>query len=111
MFDELVEERGENEQLPGLINVGSCQLHLVPGAFRSGAQKTKCGVDSILKAMYKLFGESPAKREDFSAITRSNKFLLPFFGNRWVEDKKVAERAQQIWPDVVIYIKETVKKP
>ena len=68
-------------------------------------------VDSILKALYKLFDESPAKREDYSAITGSNKFPLPFCGNRWVEDKKVAERALQIWPDVMVYIKETVKKP
>ena len=68
------------------------------------------GVDSILKALYKLFGESPAKREDYSAITR-NTSPLPSCGNRWVEDKKVAERALQIWPDVMVYIKETVKKP
>ena len=93
MYDELVEERGENEQLPGLINVGSCGLHVVRGAFRSGAQKTKWGVDSILKALYKLFDESPVKREDYSAITGSNKFPLPFLWNSWVEDKKVAERA------------------
>ena len=55
MYDKLVEERGENEQLPELINVGSCGLHVVHGAFRSGAKKTKWGVDSILKALYKLF--------------------------------------------------------
>ena len=101
---------GENEQLPGLINVGSCGPHVVHGAFRSGAQKTKWGVDLILKALYKLFDESPAKREDCSAITGSNKFPLPFCGNRWVKDKKVAERALQIWPDVMVYIKETIKK-
>ena len=87
MYDMLVQERGENEQLSGLINDGSCGLHLVHGAFRSVAQKTKCGVDSILKALHKLFDESLAKREDYSAITGSNKFLLPFCGNRWVEDK------------------------
>ena len=48
-------------------------------------------------------------REDYSAITGSNKLPLPFCGNRLVEDKKVAERALQIWPDVMVYIKETVK--
>ena len=68
-YDKLVEERGENEQLQGMINVGSCGLHVVHGAFRSGAQKTKWGVLSILKALYEPFDESPAKREDYSAIT------------------------------------------
>ena len=28
-----------------------------------------------------------------------------------MEDKKVAEGALQIWPDVMVYIEETVKKP
>ena len=97
--------------MPELINVGIFGLHVVHGRFRSGVQKTKCGVDSILKALYKLFDESPAKREDYSAITGSNKFPLPFCGNRQVEDKKVAERALQIWPDAMVYIKETLKKP
>ena len=108
---KLVEERGENEQLQGLINVGSCGLRVVHGAFRSGPQKTKWSTESILKALYKLFDGSPAKREDYSAITGSNKFLLPFCGNRWVEDKEVADRALQIWPDVMVYIRETIKKP
>ena len=97
--------------MPGLINVGTCGLHVVHGALRRGTQKTKWDVDSILKALYKLFDESPAKREDYNTINGSNKFPLPFCGNRWVEDKKVVERAQQIWPDMILYIKETVKKP
>ena len=64
MYDKLVEERGKSEQLPGLINVGSCGLHVVHGAFRSCALKTKWGVDSILKTLYKLFDEFPTKKED-----------------------------------------------
>ena len=60
MYDKLVGERGENEQLLGLINVGSCGLHAVHGAFRSGAEKTNWVIDSILKAPYKLFDKSPA---------------------------------------------------
>ena len=72
------------KQLPGLIKVGSCGLHVVHGTFRSGAQKTKWGIDSILKALYKLFDESPAKREDYSTITESNNFRLPLCGNRWM---------------------------
>ena len=46
--------------MPGLINVGSCGLHVVHGAFQSGAQKTKWDVNSSSKALYKLFDEFPA---------------------------------------------------
>ena len=79
--------------------------------FQKWCPEDKWGVDTILKAPYKLFDESSAKREDYSAVTGSNKFPLPFCRNGWVEDKKVAERALQIWPDVMVYIKETIKKP
>ena len=38
-------------------------------------------------------------------------FPLPFSGTRWIEDKKVADRAIQIWPNIIKYINETLKKP
>ena len=102
---------GDNEQLPGLINVGSCGLHVVHGAFRSDAQKTKLGIDSIFKALYKLFDESSAKREDYSAITRNNTFPLPFCGNRWAKTRKLQREPCKFGQDVMVYIRETVKKP
>ena len=98
------------EYYPGLINVGSCSLHVVHGAFRSGMIKTKWGIDSLLKALHSLFDESPAKREDYIKVTGSEMFALPFCVHRWIEDKKVAERALQIWPHIIIYICETLKK-
>ena len=88
---KLVEKRGENEHLPVLINVGSCGFHVVHGAFRCVAQKTKWFVDSILKSLYKLFGESPAKREDYTTITESNTFALSFCGNSGWKTRKLQE--------------------
>ena len=38
-------------------------------------------------------------------------FPLQFCGHRWLEDKKVADRALQIWPHITNYISETLKKP
>ena len=80
------------------------------GAFRSGVIKTKWGIDPVLKALHNLFDESPAKREDYIKVTGSEMFALPFCGHRWIEDKKVAERALQIWPHIITYICETLKK-
>ena len=71
------------------------------GAFRSGVIKTKWGIDSVLKAPHNLFDESPAKREDYIKVTGSEMFALPFCGHRGIEDKKVAERALQIWPHII----------
>ena len=41
LYDSIVEERNENDDYPGLIDIGSCNLHIVHGAFRAGVQKTK----------------------------------------------------------------------
>ena len=38
-------------------------------------------------------------------------FLSSFCGHRWLEDKKVAERALEIWPNITAYVTETLKKP
>ena len=105
----ITEKRCSVEHYPGLINVGSCSFHAVYGAFRSGVIKTKWGIDSILKALHNLFDESPAKREDYIKVTGSEMFALPFCDHRWIEDKKVAERALQIWPHIITYICETEK--
>ena len=100
LYDSIVEEQNENDDYPDLIDIGSCSLHVVHGAFRTGVQKTKWGIDSILQALYNLFPNSPAKREDYTKITGSKVFPLPFSGTRWIEDKKVADRALEIWPNI-----------
>ena len=111
MLSKITEERSSSEHYPGLINVGSCSLHVVHGAFRSDESKTKWGIDTLLKALHNLFDESPAKREDYTKITGSDIFPLPFCSHRWLKDKSVAERALQIWPQITAYISETLKKP
>lgn len=110
LLDALAEDRKSQDQYPDFLNVGSCSLHVVHGAFRSGMMKTKWGIDSVLKAIYSLFSESPAKREDFTVITGTDTFPLPFCGHRWLEDRQVAERALEIWPHLTAYITETLKK-
>ena len=103
LYDSIVEKRSENDDYPGLIDIGSCNLHIVHGAFRTGVQKTKWGIDGILQALYNLFPYSPAKREDYQKLTGSKVFPLPFSGTRWIEDKKVAARAIQIWLNITFF--------
>ena len=109
-YDSIVEERNQNDACPALIDIGSCSLHVVHGAFRSGVQKTKWGIDGVLKVMHNLFDESPANREDYQTITGSQVFLLPFCGHRWIEDKKFADRALDVWSNIAKYVNETLRK-
>ena len=66
-----MEERNQNDDYSALIDIGSCSLHVVHGEFRNGVQRTKWGIDDILKAMHNLFDKSPAEREDYQNITGS----------------------------------------
>ena len=65
LHDSIVEESNQNEDSPALTDIGSCSLPVVHGTFRSGVQKTKWGIDGVLKTMHNLFDKSPAKREDY----------------------------------------------
>ena len=44
MLDLIVEDRNSNETYPNLLDVGSCSLHVVHGAFRTGMKLTGWGI-------------------------------------------------------------------
>ena len=96
-----------NDDYPALIDIGSCSLYVVHGSFRSGVQKTKWGIDGVMNAMHNLFDESLLKEKYYWVLS----FPLPFCGYRWIEDKKVADRALDVWPNIPTYVNETLKKP
>ena len=110
MLDLIVEDRNSNETYPNLLDVGSCSLHVVHGAFRTGMKQTGSGIDLLLKSLHSHLHETPARREDYTKMTGSEAFPLQFCGHRWLEDKSVAERAVEMWPSLTTYITEILKK-
>ena len=109
MLDLIVEDRNSNETYPNLLDVGSCSLHVVHGAFRTGMKQTGWGIDLLSKSLYSHLHETPARREDYTKMTGSEVFPLQFCGHRWLEDKRVAERAVEMWPSLTTYITEILK--
>lgn len=89
---------------PNLIDIGSCGLHVIHGAFKTGANATGWKLDNLLRSLYYLFNESPARRADYTAITDSEIFPLQFCSTRWIEDVNVAQRAVEIWGNICKYI-------
>ena len=74
-------------------------------------KQTNWGIDLLLKSLHSLFNETPARREDYTKNTESEVFPQQFCGQRWLEDKKIVERALEIWPNITAYVNETLKKP
>ena len=54
--------------------------------------------------MHTLFHNVPASREDYSAVTKSTIFPLPFCGHRWIVNLPVVERAVVVSPSLHLYM-------
>ena len=75
--------------LHGFIDIGSCGLHTIHNAFKTGAKKTDWKMKNILKAAYQIFHDSPVWRrlpyhhwlQSFSFNILCNKFgdFFPWF--------------------------------
>ena len=74
-FDSL-QKHEEKVECYSLLNVGSCGLHMVHGAYKTGVQKSGLDIHKILKAMWKIFQDSPARRETYSRISETDVFPL-----------------------------------
>ena len=98
LYDELRKHR-EKEELPSLINICSYGLHIVHGALKTCVTATELNLKGILKSVYTLLHDTPARRTDYISITRYHKFPFAYCATRWFEDKKVADRAVEIWPN------------
>ena len=68
-------------------------------------------MDLLLRPLYYLFSDSPARRKDYSRITGSKVFPLQFCSKLWIEDVSVAERVVEIWTNICKYIEDLEKNP
>ena len=73
----LHEDRCEKDY-PNIINIGSCGLHVVHGAFKSGIEATNWYLKKIMKAMWKILDDSPARRDIYIKICEVNEFPLRY---------------------------------
>ena len=90
-------------EVPQFFEVGSFGPHVIHGAFQSGVKTTGGEIEKIFKGMWRLFHDSPARRDTYITINRSDQFPL-FCQTRWVEDVPVATRALEIWSFVVAVV-------
>src|SRR3989442_10039569 len=87
-----------------LLNLGSCGLHVIYGALQTGHKASLWDINASLRAMYTLFKDSPARQDDYMALTGSTKFSKKFCQVRWVENAAVATRALEVLENVEKYV-------
>ncbi|XP_020905415.1 uncharacterized protein LOC110243629 [Exaiptasia diaphana] len=101
-FKKLQEHRTEYN-LPSLLDLGTCGLHIAHRAFQVGAKSTDWNLDQYLLKEYKLFKDSPARREDFVTYTGSTVFPSKFCNHRWLENLDVASKSLMLIPNIQEY--------
>jgi hypothetical protein len=95
---------------PELLNIGSCSLHVVHGAYKTAHNACGWQVHIFLRSLYYLFKDFPSRRADYTAATKSSLFPLRFCAIRWVENSSVIRRALDILPLVKVYIEAVARK-
>nr|CAD7572436.1 unnamed protein product [Timema californicum] len=103
--EEHIKSVTDNE-VCSLLNLGTCGLHDVHGSLRTVVESVDWDISSLLRHMYYLFTDSPARRALFTQLTGCASFSLKFCGVRGLENAKCFQRALQIWDHVVKFIKE-----
>ena len=83
-------------ELHQLINIGSCGLHIIHHSFKTHIEVADWDIKATAKDAFQTLHNSPATRADYISVSGSNLFPLFFCATCWVEDKKVAERLQEI---------------
>ena len=99
-FNLLQNDRVEKEQ-PNLIDIGSCSLYIIHGAFKTGAESCGWNMKVILKGAFTIVDDTPARREDYISITGEERFPLFFCTTRCVEDTVVADQLIEIWDSTI----------
>jgi len=61
-FYEQVEADLKQNLKLSLLNIGRCNLHVVHGVFRNGANACGWDLDHFLNSLYWLFKDTPARR-------------------------------------------------
>ena len=102
---QLVDDALESGGFTRTLNIGSCTLHILHGAFGTGILYTEWKLGKLMKAMFKILDESPARRDVYLREGSSGKFPIKFCDTRWIEDEPVANRALEVWPSIVATVK------
>ena len=103
-FLELYGEKREMDEVPRLVDIGTCGLHTVHGSLKNRIKSSGWEIGKILKAVFKLLDESPARRDIFRNVTESEVFPLPYCGHRWCENECCLNCAGAIWQCFVKFI-------
>lgn len=87
-----------------LLEIGSCGLHSLNGAFKAGLKATEWYIADFLKSLYYLLKNSSARKGDYTHYSSSKVFPQKFCTVRWIENQSATERAITIISQIKKYV-------
>jgi len=110
-LDKYEEDLTQEDIAEKLLHIGSCGLHVVNGAFQTGHQQSGWKINRVLRAMYRLFKDVPARRALFTEMTGCKTFPKKFCQIRWTANASVADAVLKLYDNVCKFVKEEKKLP
>ena len=74
----IISEKRNKNELEQLLVIGSCSQHVLHGVFKNGVTVTKWDLGKILKSMFYLFHDSPARKDIYMREGETDVFPLRY---------------------------------
>lgn len=93
-----------------ILDIGTCSLHIINGAYKTAHNKINWKLNDFLRALYRLFKNYPSRRGVYKQITNSSVFPKKFCAVRWTENSSVIQRCLEMLPHLRQYVSEVKNK-
>ncbi|KAJ8871336.1 hypothetical protein PR048_027653 [Dryococelus australis] len=101
----------KSENCHGLINIGTCNLHIVHNSFIRGMSDE---IDDFLDVLFKFLHRFQARKEDFANIQVElgieQQTMLRFVNNRWLSMVPAIARIREQWSTLREYFLKYILK-
>ena len=110
-MNELIQQ--DYPEFKGLIDLGSCTIHIVQNAFGKGIEQYGTEIDLLCKDLYALFQHSAARHEDYVGIQVEMEVETHNFQQhsevRWLSMGPSIKRVLKQWNAIIKFVTELAK--
>ncbi|KAF2901839.1 hypothetical protein ILUMI_04350 [Ignelater luminosus] len=104
----LINEKVKEVRNKELIDIGSCNIHVMHNAFRKGLQKVGNECAEFVISVFYFFNDWPARREDYAAIQTkmgiTNHNFLKHVPTRWLTIEPAITRILEQFESLKYYV-------
>ena len=80
---DLLDDKLMSENFSETLNIGSCAQHAVHGSLKNGFQKSTWNMNKLLKCIFWILHDSPARRDFYLQEWNTDKFPLRLVSVRY----------------------------